>query len=105
MPEPGSRRGSGLWIAWGATVVAAVACGSVFVAGVLRDTHFGEVEIPLDLGAPSGDRGAAFRVWRSGPYDLFLTTLHHGSAGTDSAPFHGSLAVRIVDRGAIRYVG
>lgn len=100
MPDPGvnavPRRATGLYAAWALAALLGAACAGVFVAGLLRDTHFGEASVPLDLGAVSGERSAEFRVWRDGPYDLFLTTLHHGRVPWDSPAFSGALGVRVI---------
>lgn len=63
----------GLWLA---CLLAGLGCGWVFVAGVLRDTHFEQAELALDLGTPTTEwHSIGFRVWGGGPYALWLTTL------------------------------
>lgn len=66
---------------WLICLLGGVLCGGVFVAGLLRDTHFGQVEFGLDLGRDAPWRGVDFRVWIGGPHVLWLTTLR------DEPPF------------------
>lgn len=104
--SPGRRLLFGGWLA---SALIGLACGSIFVAGLLRDTHFGQAELPLNLGASSGWQRTEFRVWGGGEYVLWLTTLRQGAPfGTadtlsrteaQDRGFEGVLVVRILEPG------
>lgn len=64
-----------LFASWGACLALGLTSAAIFVAGVARDTHFGQVDLAVDLGEVGPWRGADFRVWDSGNYVLWLTTL------------------------------
>lgn len=75
-PHPPARRLGGLLFGlWLVSLLIGVACLWFFVAGLLRDSHFGEAVVPLDLGTAGPWRTEAFRLWGGGPYVLWLTTL------------------------------
>lgn len=83
--------------AWLASALLGLACGSIFVAGLLRDTHFGQAELPLNLGASSGWQRTGFRVWGGGEHVLWLTTLRQDAPpGSEHGGFEGVLVVRIL---------
>lgn len=70
-----SRARGFLFALWIACLLAGLGCAWVFVAGLLRDSHFEEAELAVDLGRDGAWRGVDFRVWGGGPYVLWLTTL------------------------------
>lgn len=75
-----------------------LASAAIFVAGVLRDTHFGQAEFAVELGEAGPWRGVDFRVWDSGDYVLWLTTLR------PQPPFDPSDPV-VVEEAPLRFVG
>lgn len=94
-------RGRGLMFGlWLICLLGGVSCGGVFVAGLLRDTHFGQVELGLDLGADGPWRGVDFRVWSGGPHVLWLTTWRDEPpepTRDSAASFAGRIDVRVLD--------
>lgn len=76
VPTAPDRRLRGLLLGlWLVSLLAGVACLGFFAAGLLRDSHFGEVAVPLELGEAGPWRTEAFRLWGGDPYVLWLTTL------------------------------
>ena len=93
--------------AWAFCLAVGLASSAVFVAGVLRDTHFGQAEIAMDLGRAGAWKSDAFRVWGGGDYVLWLTTFVPqppfdpnaplSSAGSvPPARFDGQIEVRVL---------
>lgn len=104
------RRRALLWAGWASCFGLGGLCLVVFLLGHLRDSHFEQAEILIDLGHPSAPQGTGFRVWEGGTWVLHLTTVNTRSMpGTftprDSMPrFGGSLEVRVRDpSGALRF--
>ncbi len=81
---------------WSLLTLAGLLCFSVYVRGLIRDFHYGDPEIAVDLHVPSGWISESFRVWGEGTYSLSLSTViqHRRDAGRT---FSGSFEVRILD--------
>lgn len=104
-----SRRRALLWAGWASSFVLGGFCLFAFFLGYLRDSHFEQAEILLDLGRASGTRSTDFRLWGAGTWVVHLTTLDTrsrpgGFTPHDSAPrFAGAIEVRVHDpSGAVR---
>lgn len=110
----GTRARGLLFALWAVCLLAGLASAWVFVAGLLRDTHFEEAAIAMDLGEAGAWRGVDFRVWGGGPYVVWLTTLRPdrtsapapsgarepeaaGPGAGRPARFRGRIEVRILD--------
>ncbi len=68
-----------IWIAWLTTFALSLFCTGIVVKGVLRDNRVGEPVLSLDLARPSDWRSTRFRVWGSGTYTLFISSVNWDS--------------------------
>lgn len=66
-----------LLAAWTIAMVLAALSAGILAAGVVRDTRATEPSLDVSLGAPSGWIRVPFRIWRSGRYKLFISTVNH----------------------------
>lgn len=94
-----------LFASWGACLALGLASAAIFAAGVLRDTHFGQADLAVDLSEAGPWRGTDFRVWDGGDYVLWLTTLRSqppfdpsdpAPGGEPALRFDGNLEARLL---------
>lgn len=104
MNERGSARL--LLIGWLVCLVGGVAAAGVFVAGVLRDTHFGEARLAMDLGRSGPWQSTDFRVWEDGTHVLWLSSLGPQAPFDPSRPAADTVpSVRFTGRLQLRVLG
>ncbi|MGH7694852.1 MAG: hypothetical protein ACRENH_07715 [Gemmatimonadaceae bacterium] len=84
-----------IWIAWLTTFALALTCVSIVVKGVLRDRRVGEPVLSLDLARRSDWRSSRFRVWGSGTYTLFISSVNWDSTFA-GAPLGAELEVAVL---------
>jgi|GEM_PF-2621622 len=83
-------------IFWGLLQLVGLVCAGIFVSGVVRNAGTKDIVVPLDLSQAAGPRQVAFRLWHSGRYTLYLTTVNHDPTFVGE-PFAGSMRVRLTD--------
>lgn len=98
----GRTRTFTLFAAWGLCLGLGLVSAAVLLAGILRDTHFGQAELALDLGHEGGWSGSDFRVWGGGGYVLWLTSLGPQPPFDPAAPDPPTMAVPYQGRFAVR---
>lgn len=84
-----------LYTLWLVTLVAGLFCIGIFIQGLVRDQRTGQPEMALDLSAPSSGGSRSFRLWRTGQYDLALSSVNH--TPPFDIPFRGRLDVVLTD--------
>jgi hypothetical protein len=89
------RKTTWIWIAWLTTFALALFCVSIMVKGVLRDRRVGEPVLSLDLARASNWRSTRFRVWGSGVYTLFISSVNWDSTFTGE-PLGAELEVAVL---------
>jgi hypothetical protein len=85
-----------LTAAWMLTLGLSVLCSGLFLQGVIRDTRWGDPVLRLDLSRTSDWVSVPFRVWGTGNYDLFLSTVNHQPDHV-GIPLSADFEVSIVD--------
>ena len=106
MADENRRSSVLLLLTWLLCLLGGLALAGIFAAGILRDTHFGQAELPVDLGADGAWQSTDFRVWDDGPHVLWLTSLgpqppfdpsRPASDVMDPVRFDGRLRLRIIE--------
>ena len=79
---------------WALVFLLGVAIATPVALGLRRDTRAGEVNLPLSLGEASAPQTRSFRVWATGSYNLFLSSVNFDQSRV-GAKFRGELEVAI----------
>lgn len=85
-----------LWSLWALSMALALASMAVFVQGILRDHRTGEPVLEVDLSSQGDWRTVPFRVWGSGTYRLFISSVNHNPQ-LAGARLEGDFEISVVD--------